>query len=154
MASRSVPAYERQTSSDENMEVNGIHNGHGQNGTVVMQNGEHRSERPRSSGANVTSPQLNGSDHFDTANQNGNGYPRIVPHEAERARKARPAALLRAKSDFGPRHRDEPSSPPPDDKLAHIRHGWDDEYNSNEYLSLLHSVSSYSNCTPTLLTLF
>jgi hypothetical protein len=64
---------------------------------------------------------------------------------AENAEHARPSALQRAKSDFGPRHRERegPTAPaaPTDteDQLAPVRHGWDEQYTSNEYLQLLHS---------------
>lgn len=77
-----------------------------------------------------------GSDH-----QNGGLLtPRIIP-ESEDYLKARPAPpLQRTRSDLGPRRKQGTTSPPSDDKLAHIRHGWDDEYTSNEYLSLLHST--------------
>ena len=71
-----------------------------------------------------------------------NGYsPRIIPQEAEDYLTARPSGLLeRTKSDLGPRRKEGPPNIPVEDKLAHIRHGWDDEYTSNEYLSLLHST--------------
>lgn len=53
--------------------------------------------------------------------------------------------LLRARSDFGPRH---PSHQPPEstddgasvDGHFKIRHGWDDQLNSEEYSNLLTSV--------------
>lgn len=72
--------------------------------------------------------------------QNGLPTPRIIPQEAEDYLTARPAPMLRAKSDLGPRRKEGIPNVPPEDKLAHIRHGWDDEYTSNEYLSLLHST--------------
>jgi regulatory associated protein of mTOR len=51
----------------------------------------------------------------------------------------RPAApLLRAKSDFGPRAKGENGS---DDEDWKMRHGWEDEFTSHEYLSLLNSAS-------------
>jgi regulator-associated protein of mTOR len=53
-------------------------------------------------------------------------------------------SMLRAKSDFGPRHEidapesvDEASSA---DENFKIRHGWDDQLNSEEYNNLLTSV--------------
>jgi regulator-associated protein of mTOR len=58
------------------------------------------------------------------------------------ASSARPG-LLRAKSDFGPRR----AAPPPEsadegsvDGHYKIRHGWDDQLNSEEYSNLLTSV--------------
>ncbi|OAP56169.1 hypothetical protein AYL99_09348 [Fonsecaea erecta] len=75
--------------------------------------------------------------------QNGQSTPRIIPQEAEDYLTARPSALLqRTKSDLGPRRKEglAPTKATGEDKQAHIRHGWDDEYTSNEYLSLLHST--------------
>lgn len=51
----------------------------------------------------------------------------------------RPAALHRARSDYGPRvGRDQPIQAEEDDVA--MRHGWQEEYTSSEYLKLLHSV--------------
>jgi regulator-associated protein of mTOR len=53
-------------------------------------------------------------------------------------------SMLRAKSDFGPRH--EPDPPESVDEASSadenfkIRHGWDDQLNSEEYNNLLTSV--------------
>ena len=58
---------------------------------------------------------------------------------------SRPSVLQRTRSDIGPRHRDREGSAvstvPEDteDQLAPVRHGWDEQYTSNEYLQLLHS---------------
>ena len=58
------------------------------------------------------------------------------------AQSARPG-LMRARSDFGPRH---PALPPESadegstDGQFKIRHGWDDQLNSEEYSNLLTSV--------------
>lgn len=54
----------------------------------------------------------------------------------------RPQPPQRAKSDFGPRHRASRNAALVDDDLWRMRHGWEDEYTSNEYLALLNSVSS------------
>jgi regulatory associated protein of mTOR len=54
----------------------------------------------------------------------------------------RPQPLQRAKSDFGPRHRTSRNVAILEDDLWRMRHGWEDEYTSNEYLALLNSVSS------------
>lgn len=61
-------------------------------------------------------------------------------------------ALLRTKSDYGPRlglDRGPPSDD--DDEPFHIRHGWQEEYTSSEYLKILHSVSSCDSDEPKLL---
>ena len=59
---------------------------------------------------------------------------------APRLRNGRPAALQRTRSDFGPRQRSERVNKMAEEDLLHMRHGWHDEYTSNEYLSLLNSV--------------
>src|SRR5271170_712225 len=62
---------------------------------------------------------------------------RIIPEEASSlALQQRPAAPTRARSDFGPRNKSRPDAVSESDR-AQIRHGWDNEYISNEYLSLL-----------------
>lgn len=80
------------------------------------------------------SSQINGS---GLGQQNGHATPRIIP-KSEDYLSAKP--LHRTRSDLGPRRREGIASDASEDKLAHIRHGWDDEYTSNEYLSLLHST--------------
>lgn len=52
-----------------------------------------------------------------------------------------PAPLLRAKSDYGPRRGSEKGAHGSDDEESQMRHGWEDEYTSSEYLALLNSVS-------------
>jgi hypothetical protein len=52
----------------------------------------------------------------------------------------RPGAVQRARSDFGARQRLERVNKIAEEDLLHMRHGWHDEYTSNEYLSLLNSV--------------
>ncbi|KAJ9645640.1 Target of rapamycin complex 1 subunit kog1 [Knufia peltigerae] len=83
--------------------------------------------------------QIHSQIHGSISHQTNGASPRIIP-EAEDYLSARPAPLHRTKSDLGPRAKGGIASPPSEDKLAHIRHGWDDEYTSNEYLSLLHST--------------
>jgi regulator-associated protein of mTOR len=68
--------------------------------------------------------------------------PALARSASNGALAARPG-LLRAKSDFGPRH----PAPPPEsadegsvDGHFKIRHGWDDQLNSEEYSNLLTSV--------------
>jgi regulator-associated protein of mTOR len=56
-------------------------------------------------------------------------------------------SLLRARSDFGPRHQHEHPQESADEASSadgnfKIRHGWDDQLNSEEYNNLLTSVSS------------
>ena len=55
-------------------------------------------------------------------------------------KQGRPRPLQRARSDLGPRQRSERVNKIAEEDLLHMRHGWHDEYTSNEYLSLLNSV--------------
>lgn len=55
-------------------------------------------------------------------------------------RQTRPTPLARAKSDYGPRRAFNGSSQHLNDDDLPMRHGWEDEYSSNEYLSLLNSA--------------
>ncbi|KIV82769.1 hypothetical protein PV11_04849 [Exophiala sideris] len=80
------------------------------------------------------SSQLNGS---GLGQLNGHTTPRLIPESADYL-SAKP--LHRTRSDLGPRRKEGVTPEATDDKLAHIRHGWDDEYTSNEYLLLLHST--------------
>lgn len=112
--------------------------------------------RPSQSLPNGTSVTANGNINGHASPQRSPGLPeRIVPLEIERAAfQRRPSPLLRNRSEYGPhtgggngggfrgggrggRHDDDLG---PDDRLAHIRHGWDNEHNSDEYLSLLNST--------------
>jgi len=52
-----------------------------------------------------------------------------------------PPPLTRARSDYGPRRAAERGPKNGDDESWKMRHGWEDEYSSTEYLSLLNSVS-------------
>lgn len=65
-------------------------------------------------------------------------------------------ALLRTKSDFGPRLGLDRGPPSDDDEAFHIRHGWQEEYTSSEYLKILHSVSAscYSIASVSPLTFY
>lgn len=60
-------------------------------------------------------------------------------------------ALLRTKSDYGPRLGLDRAPPSDDDEPFHIRHGWQEEYTSSEYLKILHSVSPSCNFDETKL---
>lgn len=54
---------------------------------------------------------------------------------------ARPGTLQRARSDFGPRSAVSGQAPKNEEDDFAMRHGWQEEYTSTEYLKLLHSVS-------------
>jgi regulatory associated protein of mTOR len=70
-----------------------------------------------------------------------NGLPKIVPvADVASAIERRPSPLARTNTDHGPRSRKNGAGPSSDENLALIRHGWNDEYNSNEYLSALNSA--------------
>lgn len=57
-------------------------------------------------------------------------------------RSTKPAPLVRSNSDFGPRRPDLPDRREPAEDSWELRHGWDEKYNSPEYLAELRSVSA------------
>ncbi|CAG7917600.1 unnamed protein product [Penicillium olsonii] len=59
-----------------------------------------------------------------------------------RSESSRPAMLKRAKSDYGPSRITFDKVAGDDDEDFAMRHGWQEEYTSSEYLKILHSVSS------------
>jgi regulator-associated protein of mTOR len=59
-----------------------------------------------------------------------------------RSGSSRPALLKRAKSDYGPSRITFDKAAGDDDEDFAMRHGWQEEYTSSEYLKILHSVSS------------
>lgn len=54
---------------------------------------------------------------------------------------ARPSMLKRARSDYGPRVGLDKSFTGDEEEDIAMRHGWQEEYTSSEYLKVLHSVS-------------
>ncbi|KAJ5748836.1 uncharacterized protein N7511_010532 [Penicillium nucicola] len=56
-----------------------------------------------------------------------------------RSESSRPAMLKRAKSDYGPSRITFDKAPGDDDEDFAMRHGWQEEYTSSEYLKILHS---------------
>jgi hypothetical protein len=65
--------------------------------------------------------------------------------EEDAGKSKRPSTLLqRSRSDFGPRAQDAakpPTTRAEEEGMWRMRHGWEDQYSSEEYLSLLTSVS-------------
>ncbi|KAJ5891175.1 Target of rapamycin complex 1 subunit mip1 [Penicillium subrubescens] len=56
-----------------------------------------------------------------------------------RSESSRPAMLKRARSDYGPQRVTFDKSPGEDEEDFAMRHGWQEEYTSSEYLKILHS---------------
>lgn len=75
----------------------------------------------------------NSSSNGDTTGQQRQDVMPIRPRPGSRP------SLQRAKSDYGPRSGLERSHQGEDDDFA-MRHGWQEEYTSSEYLKILHSV--------------
>lgn len=101
--------------------------------------GHHRSftsVEPRQAVASVQ-PRSTSSAGKDTA------VPEVVAGApSDRASGGRPAPTLkRVKSDYGPRMDGDKKATGDDDEDFAMRHGWQEEYTSSEYLKLLHSVS-------------
>ena len=53
------------------------------------------------------------------------------------------AQLTRTQTDFGP-HRQARLRPDTSEEVGELRHGWEDQYNSSEFLGLLSSVGFFS----------
>lgn len=94
-----------------------------------------------------------------TSSSAGDGTGAVVAEERPRltsdraSDSGRPtAALKRAKSDYGPRMELDKSVFGDDEEDIAMRHGWQEEYTSSEYLKVLHSVSdpadAYFQCDP------
>lgn len=58
-----------------------------------------------------------------------------------RSESSRPAMMKRARSDYGPSRITFDKVAGEDDEDFAMRHGWQEEYTSSEYLKILHSVS-------------
>jgi regulator-associated protein of mTOR len=89
------------------------------------------SPRPGTSATNASAIRASVDDQTPVAHAASNG-----------TLSARPG-LLRARSDFGPRHLPPPTESADEgsvDGHFKIRHGWDDQLNSEEYSNLLTSV--------------
>lgn len=73
--------------------------------------------------------------------------PDQMPSRPSSVRVSSRPQMLRAKSDFGPRHFETPSESADEvasvDGHFKIRHGWDDQLNSEEYNQLLTSVGIF-----------
>lgn len=64
--------------------------------------------------------------------------------EGHDAASARPnVQLVRANTDYGPRRHSSVIKQDVPEENWELRHGWEDQYNSTEYLGLLSSVSSF-----------
>ena len=75
--------------------------------------------------------------HLDLQSPASTGRPTLSAANSHRP------SLARAKSDFGPRQPAQPQEPTDDSSVdGHfkIRHGWDDQLNSEEYSNMLTSV--------------
>lgn len=66
--------------------------------------------------------------------------PRLTSDRASDSGARPTAALKRARSDYGPRIDVDRSVFGDDDEDIAMRHGWQEEYTSSEYLKVLHSV--------------
>lgn len=133
---RVKPPHGRQTRVALGLETNGEDNG--------KMNSYSRTSMPlQNAQSSHYSTEVNGERRDGAARQNGltaSGVPETVqPSEAPES--GRPQPVQRARSDFGPRHRGERHAAVVEEDLWRMRHGWEDEYTSNEYLALLNSVS-------------
>lgn len=100
--------------------------------------------QPRSpDGATPARPSTASDSHPNLAVMNGHDADAAPSRPSSTRAPSRPQ-MLRAKSDFGPRHFETPSESADEagsvDGQFKIRHGWDDQLNSEEYNQLLTSV--------------
>ena len=119
--------------------VNGVHGRHNEEEieNATTSNGLHKFVEETQLRGKALS---NGINNYQGRGTSANDVERLVPEPATALPlRDRPSALLRTRSDIGPRNKARPVVMPKSEQ-AQIRHGWDDEYNSNEFLSLLHST--------------
>jgi len=111
------------------------------NGTGGVPSAPSEPQSPQS--ATPARPSTASASNQNLAGMNGHD-PDTRPSRPSSLRLNRPL-LMRAKSDIGPRHPDPPSEGTDEagsvDGHFKIRHGWDDQLNSEEYNHLLTSVS-------------
>jgi regulator-associated protein of mTOR len=93
----------------------------------------HRSATTIESQLSPPTSRPNSSSNGDTTFQQRQDVMPLRPRPGSRP------SLQRAKSDYGPRSGLERSHQGDDDDFA-MRHGWQEEYTSSEYLKILHSV--------------
>src|SRR5690242_13681966 len=87
--------------------------------------------------AQDTASSRPGSSHLDVHSPTSMARPSLSASSSHRP------SIARAKSDFGPRQPAQPQDPADDasvDGHFKIRHGWDDQLNSEEYSNMLTSV--------------
>ena len=132
---RVKPPHGRQTRVALGLEANGedsSNTNEHRRTSITLQNGHSRN----------FGTEVNGVREDSAAHQHGfiaSGAPETI-ERSEIPVSGRPQPLPRARSDFGPRHRGERHAAVVEEDLWRMRHGWEDEYTSNEYLALLNSV--------------
>lgn len=80
------------------------------------------------------------SPRFDVSLNDTNGATTAETPPSRSSMGGRPAAFQRAKSDYGPRSVISSQTTTNEEDDFAMRHGWQEEYTSTEYLKLLHSV--------------
>jgi regulator-associated protein of mTOR len=106
----------------------------------LKQNGTHEAPESKINGGPSES-MPNGHKHLRSASDLNDGQPSGGLPEPS-ARPTRPKqALVRAKSDHWASYNVENGGSKSDDEDFQLRHGWQEEYNSTEYLKVLNSVS-------------
>jgi hypothetical protein len=108
--------------------------------------------QPSTSGRNVNFDMIHSRDLYgdrpekDYVDRRQNGLTpssaRDTAQPSQMSTPGHPQALQRARSDVGPSHWRKRNAAVIEEDLWRMRHGWEDEYTSNEYLALLNSVSA------------
>lgn len=131
---RVKPPHGRQTRVALGLEANGDGSRSNAGSHFQPENGQFRINYGRGAdGGPDSGPRLNGL--------TPSAGPEIMLQPSEQPASGRPHQVQRARSDFGPRHRGQRHAVAVEEDLWRMRHGWEDEYTSNEYLALLNSVS-------------
>ena len=88
--------------------------------------------------------------HGQQRTRGAHGVVPVTPQSSTPLRRGRPPPLQRLRSDGAARSRAGRRTALAGEEQLHMRHGWEDEYTSNEYLSLLSAVGTEIRSLPGL----
>lgn len=114
-------------------------------GRLAQENGRRR--RPNERSLAQADPRQSAKSRPDLVQLEQPGQTPTELPGSQNALGARPAAqLLRASTDTGPTRESPGTKRDVTEENWELRHGWEDQYNSSEYLGLLSSVSILTAC--------
>lgn len=133
------PPHGRQTRVALGLEANGedtsLINTHNRS-TTSDQNGHIRVVH----GRDVNGERGESKNHATPPNEAAPPTGPVTAPTSQVSASGRAQALQRARSDLGPRHRDDRNATVVEEDPWHMRHGWHEEYSSKAYLAALNSV--------------